>query len=288
MSAASFSAAWLQQREPFDTAARASAAGPLDEAASARALPRPGGVLRVIDLGAGTGANLRYLAPRLGGTQHWQVLDHDAALLAAWPGLLAGWARSLGGRLLPSGDRLQVEAPGLRLTVDRRRVDLSRPPAPEAFEGIGLVTASALLDLMSAASLGALIDAGSARGVGWWFALSIDGRFGWPEPDPDDALAEAAYARHQGGDKGFGPALGPQAPGFAAQRLAGHGYRLRQAASDWRLDGAMRAAQVDGMAAAASQARPDAAGRFEAWRLRRRAGAGVLAVGHQELVALRP
>ncbi|WP_382325041.1 hypothetical protein ACFJI0_11525 [Hydrogenophaga sp. UC242_53] len=82
MSGAHFSADWLQQREPFDTAARDEAARHLQLAARFHAMAPPAGTpWRVIDLGCGTGANQRWLAPRLGGPQQWLVVDHDAALL---------------------------------------------------------------------------------------------------------------------------------------------------------------------------------------------------------------
>jgi hypothetical protein len=286
MSATSFSAAWLQQREPFDTAARQAAALQLDEAAAIRALPRPGGVLRIADLGAGLGANLRYLAPRLGGTQHWQVLDHDAALLQAWPPLLSSWALRLGGHATTTQGSLHVVAPGLTLTVERRRVDLSQPLPAGVFAGCALVTASALLDLMSADAMARLIERGHESEVAWWFALSVDGRIGWPSPDVDDAFVAEAYARHQRGDKGFGPALGAQAPALAAQRLRERGYRLCEADSDWHLDAALSATQIGGMAEAAAEARPESAQRIDAWRARRLAVGGSVRVGHQELIAL--
>ena len=60
MSTATFSADWLQLREPFDAVARDAAAGELGlvkRLASLQAnTARP---LRVIDLACGTGANLR-------------------------------------------------------------------------------------------------------------------------------------------------------------------------------------------------------------------------------------
>ena len=76
MSEERFSADWLQQREPFDTAARNAAAQRLRLAARL-AQQRPAGAApwRVIDLACGTGANLRWLAPRLGGAHTLLVLD---------------------------------------------------------------------------------------------------------------------------------------------------------------------------------------------------------------------
>src|SRR5262245_8239521 len=65
---AGFSAAWLGLREPADRAARAAAVTTF----VVEALGRRSG-LRVLDLGAGTGANLRYLAERLSGNQFWTL-----------------------------------------------------------------------------------------------------------------------------------------------------------------------------------------------------------------------
>ena len=44
-----------------------------------------GGVLEIIDLGAGTGANQRWLAPRLPFVQRWIHLDHDPAISRSLP-----------------------------------------------------------------------------------------------------------------------------------------------------------------------------------------------------------
>ena len=41
--------------------------------------------LRIVDLGCGTGSNLRALAPLLGPRQHWRLVDYDADLLVEHP-----------------------------------------------------------------------------------------------------------------------------------------------------------------------------------------------------------
>ncbi|WP_106418212.1 class I SAM-dependent methyltransferase [Salinicola tamaricis] len=35
----------------------------------------------LVDLGCGSGSNLRYLAPQLRTPQYWRLVDHDASLL---------------------------------------------------------------------------------------------------------------------------------------------------------------------------------------------------------------
>ena len=79
MSADSLST-WLALREPADIAARSAA---LTQAIAA-VLPdaRP---LRILDLGSGTGSNIRYLSTRLPEPQDWLAVDRDPDLLAALP-----------------------------------------------------------------------------------------------------------------------------------------------------------------------------------------------------------
>src|SRR5262245_45116876 len=73
-------AAWLSLRETADARARR---GELTRAIAA-ALP-PVTPLRVVDLASGTGANIRHLAPRIGGAQRWLAVDRDATLLDQVP-----------------------------------------------------------------------------------------------------------------------------------------------------------------------------------------------------------
>ena len=67
-----FDADWLALREPVDHRSRAHALlAPLCDAWRAR------GWSRVLDLGSGTGSNLRYLTPRLPAGQEWVLVDQD-------------------------------------------------------------------------------------------------------------------------------------------------------------------------------------------------------------------
>lgn len=324
-----FSADWLALREPFDHAARA-------DAAQAWALDAPdafrrdaGGVLRVLDLACGSGNNLRALAPRLGGAQVWTVVDHDPALLEAFADASARWAVAQGfvmtraerlnaappatsGARAPAGGRgpddgmalLRLQGPGFDVVVHRQRRDLAAGLEALPWAGCGLVTASALLDLVSLPWLNVLMTRACEARSALLFALNVDERVAWSPADPDDALVQRLFDAHQRRDKGFGPALGHAAIGAARDGLAARGYRVACAASDWRIDAsrspggasqddAMLRAQIEGMAAAALEqdasapgAAPNAAA-LTAWRLRRLAGVARtrLRVGHQEVLA---
>ena len=68
---------WLALREPADVAARSALL--TREVVDAIGRRHP---LSVLDLGAGTGSNVRYLADRLPAPQRWLLVDRDPTLLA--------------------------------------------------------------------------------------------------------------------------------------------------------------------------------------------------------------
>jgi SAM-dependent methyltransferase len=280
-----FSSEWLALREPADHRSRnARLAARLDDWLRARRRAR------ILDLGCGTGSNLRWLAPRIARAQEWLSLDHDPALLAALPPALMRWAEARGE---PAHRRDHTVAVGDRVTVRAGRHDLAR--ALPAFAGHDLVTASALADLVSLPWLRALADRCADAGAALLLALSYDGRVTLTPRDAGDAALRDAVNRHQRGDKGFGPALGPAATATATTLLGARGYRVLQGRSDWLLgpgEASLMAALIDGWAgAAAGLCRSDAAA-IAAWRRHRLAavagGQLRVRVGHTDLLALPP
>jgi len=296
VSTATFSADWLQLREPFDAVARDAAASGLGlthRLASLRADPtRP---LRVIDLACGTGANLRWIAPRLGGAQQWLAVDHDADLLRCWPERLAAVEGSHIGRDAGLHEPLSFAGPGFEAGIVRPPMDLMAGLETLPWHAADLVTASALLDLVGAAWLHRLVAASAASGVVLLMSLNVDGRHIWTPGDPADATVDRLFGEHQHQDKGLGPALGSQAVPVLRQALEIAGYRVFTATSDWWVDGcagpkeqAMQCALIEGMATAACEHAGATAPFIEAWRQRRRAMAArsQLRVGHLDLLAL--
>jgi hypothetical protein len=293
MTVEGFSAEWLGQREPFDAASRTAAAGPLQLQSRLDSLrPASGAPWRVIDLACGTGANLRWLAPRLGGPQEWLVVDHDAALLRCWPEQL-GVVAAPNALEAPLG----FSGPGFQASIVRQPLDLSSGLETLPWHAARLVTASALLDLVSAAWLQRLVTAAVAARVALLFTLSVDGRHDWVPSDPLDSKVSRLFGEHQRRDKGFGPALGAAAVPRLRRALRGSGYRVFSAPSDWQIDGqggsqaaALQRALVDGMASAASEQDPLSSAAVQAWRQRRHAwtATGSVRVGHLDLLALPP
>jgi hypothetical protein len=258
-----FDAAWLRLREDIDHRSRSEdLLGPLREWWAER------GASKVLDLGCGTGSNLRYLSPRLRGPQAWTLVDHDAALLS------------------------HLEAPGGDVRITPVLGDLAESGLREVAQA-HLVTASALLDLVSEGWLTALVDACLEAGCGALFALTYDGTMEWSVTDEVDVAVRDAVNDHQRRDKGLGPALGPDAASTAEALFRQRGYRTWLVTSAWRLrpeEVSLGQTLVDGWAGAAAEECPADAEALRTWATRRRAdlvrGDVRLTVGHQDLLAL--
>jgi SAM-dependent methyltransferase len=301
MSTATFSADWLQQREPFDAIARDAAVQRLhlqDRLAALR--PHGKAPWRVIDLACGTGANLRWLAPRLDGAQQWLVVDHDPDLLACWPERLAAAG---GAGVAPVGSPAALEqvltfsGPGFDARIVRQQADLMTELDTLPWHAADLVTASALLDLVGSVWLHRLVAVSAASGTAMLMSLNVDGRHVWSIEDPTDATVGCLFAEHQERDKGLGLALGAAAVPALQHALAAAGYRVFTAPSDWWLDShespdatALQRALIDGMSAAACEQSPASAPSVRAWQQRRLAlvQKSRLRVGHLDLLALPP
>jgi SAM-dependent methyltransferase len=251
---------WLTLREPADAAARATEL--VDEL---RAL-LPVGPLRIHDLGCGTGSMARWLAPRLPHPQHWVLHDRDADLLA------------------------RVALP---VTHEIRRDDITRLD-PADLADADLVTASALLDMMTAVELGRFVDLCSAPGCPVLVTLTVVGRVELTPPDPLDAEVGDAFNAHQRRDRGDGNLLGPDAVAAARQAFEARGREVVVRPSPWLL-GPQQAAVTEewltGWRGAALEQRPALAPATADYARRRlaAAAAGALSVTvHHEDLLVRP
>jgi hypothetical protein len=260
-----FSAQWLALREPYDLRARNATV--LDAVAAAF---RDQPVVAVVDLACGAGASLRAIGPRLPARQSWRLIDNDLGLLA----------------------RTAALARPPQLSVTAQAIDLARDLELALDGPLDLVTCSALLDLVSEPWLERLVVEAAARRLPVYAGLSYDGVATLEPGDAFDAEMVAAVNRHQRRDKGFGPALGPQAAALAAARFQSVGYRVVQGRSDWMLepqDGAMQDAILAGWASAARELGDMPLDRIAAWFTHRRElvadGRARLRVGHIDVFA---
>ena len=266
-----FSPEWLALREPADNAARNRAV--LDACAQHFA---GRDVLRICDLGAGTGSTLRACAAFLPDMQQWTLVDHDAGNLAAAYDVLAGWADAASR----AGDALNLAWRGKAINVRTRVRDVARDPACWP-ENTNLVTASALFDLTSAAWIARFVKA--LQRTPLLGALSFDGVIAGAPAHALDARISAAFNQHQKSDKGFGPAAGPDAARVLEEELAESGFALTAGESPWVLAPSdLQTATAQGVAGAAVETGAVTRAEADEWRAHARTQ---LVIGHRDVFA---
>ena len=122
-------------------------------------------------------------------------------------------------------------------------------------------------------------------------ALSYDGRIEMTPADETDAKIASAVNAHQRTDKGFGPALGPDAARQAITRFERVDYVVVQGASDWVFTPQDREIQLEILSGWAAAARETGLSLPEVadWLARRRglvaAGRSSIRVGHVDFFA---
>jgi hypothetical protein len=260
---------WLALREPADAAAR-------DFTLVERIIRQPPATRRwlIHDLGCGTGAMGRWLAPLLSGSQHWVLHDRDADLLKVAATRFASSA-----------------ADGGDVSVEARRSDITGLHSVD-LAGATLITASALLDVLTGDELTRLIGVCSGVGSPLHLTLSVLGRVELAPVDALDRRFAAAFDAHQRRVTERGRLLGPDAVPLVVEELARRRFEVVVRPSPWRLT----AAQADlltewltGWVGAACEQEVSLAAEADSYTRRRlaQAAAGELAVtvDHADLLA---
>ena len=233
------SSQWLRLREPADAAARS-----LDLASRVVGMLDGAAPMVVHDLGCGSGSMGRWLAPLLAGPQHWVLHDRDRDLLG-----------------VAAADPPRAAADGAPVTVETRQDDLTRLGADD-LAGASLVTASALLDMLTAEELGRFVRSCAAAACPTLLTLSVTGGARLTPTDPLDAVLAGAFDDHQRRTTGGRTLLGPDAAQAAVDAFGDLGARVEVGASPWRLgagDAALVSEWLDGWVGAAVEQRPELA-----------------------------
>jgi hypothetical protein len=227
------------------------------------------------DLGGGTGAMGRWLAPLLSGPQHWVVHDRDADLLAVAAAEVPG----------PAAD-------GAVVAVEAKQSDITRLH-PGDLANATLITASALLDMLTKDELAGLVAICAGAHCPLLLTLSVVGRVDVTPADPLDCRVAAAFDAHQRRMTEGGRLLGPDAVALAVEEFVGLGADVLVRPSPWRLgalEADLAAEWFTGWVGAACEQRVELAAETDVYRRRRlaQAAAGQLAVtvDHADLLVL--
>ncbi|MFP4643675.1 MAG: glycosyltransferase family 4 protein [Spirochaetales bacterium] len=280
---AHFEAGWLALREPVDREARSLRLTGL----ASKWLQSRSSKPHLVDLGSGRGSNFCFLAPHLPGPQRWSLIDHDAKLL---------------NQAYERGNSVH-DADGRALSVATECVSLSqlveRWPADAH-----LITASALIDLVSREWIEKLVARCAAHHQALLIALSVTGDWritdceGNDRQGPEDTYIHTLFVAHQQRDKGLGAALGGGAHDALAAALRKAGFTLDEDDTPWRLRADINTHYpllmqlLQGWAEAAREQSPEAGERIEAWCRRRLSDVETKQlgawIGHRDLFATPP
>lgn len=267
---------WLSLRRPADERARECSASLLvrlndyfsSTHEAAPNFPISGEAL-VYDLGAGSGANLAWLAPRLMFLQQWTLIDLDSELL-----------------------QLAPNVGGVSRVAAVRKLEASIDVLDTIFDGStgrAMVTCSAVLDILSRGQIQSLCSFMTAQGIAALFSLNVTGDVQMTPGHELDAEVEAAFNAHQ---QRAGLA-GPQAGSLAANLLSEAGFEVHVEDTPWVLgpdDPALVQRYLTDRVSVAAEHDPTLNQPARIWLADRlgqlREGVLRVQVGHQDLLAL--
>jgi hypothetical protein len=274
-----FSPEWLRLREAADLRARNRT---LAEKLAAYFAGRD--EVTIYDLGSGLGSNLRGTYAALPKRQRWVLVDYDPVLLAAAGGEIARWAGS--ARATPGG--VETVRDEHSIEIEFKQHDLAADPAPWGEAVPDLVTAAALFDLVSESWIARFTTALADGRIPFYTVLTHNREVSWQPPHASDAQMIAAFERHFGSDKGFGPSVGGAASQMLSEKLRAARYEVMRAPSPWVLgegDRALIAELAAGWAKAVRETGTVQESVILDWQ-RARARAIACTVGHEDLLAL--
>ena len=155
--------------------------------------------------------------------------------------------------------------------------------------GTSLVTASALLDLLTAEEVDGLAGACADAGCPALFTLSVVGRVEFDPAEPLDADFEAAFNAHQRRVVDGRRLLGPDAVDVAVAAFERRGAEVTTSPSPWRLgpeQAALAGEWLRGWVAAAVEQEPGLAPEAPAYVRRKLDHGPHVVVGHADLLAV--
>ena len=263
---------WLSLRRPADEAARVATVDVLsllNGHLTNRLGPRDS--IDVVDLGAGTGANMAWLAGRLSVPQRWTLIDRDEDLLG----------------LVPSNTN-----PARVMHIRRLAVELEHLQSDDG-EGTApdLVTCSAFLDVLTVQQVQDLCAFVVQSGAAALFSLTVDGTVNLHPAMEQDSVITAAFNSHQ---VRHGLA-GPSATEVASDALGRAGCIVHLVRTPWILgpaDAPLAKRYLSERIAAVIEQDTSLTEVAEQWLDTRMSqlldGALTVKVGHLDLVALPP
>ncbi len=183
----------------------------------------------IVDLGSGSGATFRRLAPVIGRAQAWLFVENDDTQLGLGLDATARWAEAQGWTVTWPGRALLLHRPQGAWRIEGLVADIARGPPAQIRQANGVVT-SALLERAAESWIGRLAP---MLHVPLLACGLVDGRVAWLPRDPADAQVTRLWRRSLARNPAFGPGLGANAAAIVRRALGERGFAITTAATEW-------------------------------------------------------
>ncbi len=220
-------AAWLESRYPYDAKARNKEIERIvrRDLAGRR-------LLRIIDLGAGLGSNLRYYAGFFDCDQEWYCVEKDGLLCREFPVRVKKWATARGWSSLPTTGGIQLQKNGITISVHLLSSSFLPFPADLGGVHLDLAVANAVFDLLSRRDFLRLARDLADRAIPLLATLNYASMRFAPSRSWDRRIVEF-YDRHMTLPRPEGPPMGPGCVPAMEEILKTAGYRVLKGESPW-------------------------------------------------------
>jgi len=196
---------WLQERYPFDAEAR-------NKELEWQAVHQFAFLnhIQIVDLGCGTGSNVRYYMEQFPQNQTWYCVEEDAGLKEMFWQNISQVAREENYELEKKGDMLKMTKSGHEMEIHFIEGNLMQLDGLVDLLRTDLILANAVFDLFSETQFTELIHTISHHSLSLLFSLNYEGMKFFP-PEEDDAFYIEQYNAHMKRPQDFGQGMGPDA-----------------------------------------------------------------------------
>ena len=223
---------WLQERYRFDTEARCRELEKsfLEYFQGTR-------LLRIVDVGAGLGANTRYYLEVIPFDQLWTLVEYDPVLVQQCFGTLSQWAKSRGWLCEITADSLTIHLPDKQAEIRVLKGSMLDLEHMVDLTYIDLVTANAVFDLFSQQQFQRFVKLLTNHRVPILTTLNYQSMVFEPE-DQQDGKYVRHYQSHMRRLQDFGAAMGAGCSRHMITVLESLGGSVQQGKSVWKITSA--------------------------------------------------
>lgn len=164
--------------------------------------------LQIVDLGSGTGANLRYYLEQFPQNQSWYCVEEDIALKVPFWEHARQMAIDLDYAIEQEGELMKLTKPGHEVLIHFVHGNLLKVDELVDLLRTDLVLANAVFDLFSKEQFATLVQVLSHHSLSMLFTLNYVGMDFSPSTEADDHYI-GQYNAHMQREQAFGRGMGP-------------------------------------------------------------------------------